>query len=144
MDGGAWCPWGRKELDTTERLHFTRQHIKKQRHDFAIKGLYSQSYDFCSSHVWIWELDHKECWGLKNWCSQIVVLEKTFKNLLDSKEIKPVNPKANQSWIFIGRTDVEAEAPIFWPPMWRANSLKKTLMLGKIGGKRRSGWQRMR
>ena len=93
-----------------------RQHIKKQRHYFANKDPSSQSYGFSSSHVWMWELDYKESWGPKNWCFQTLVLEKTLENLLDSKEIKPVNPKGNQSWIFFGRTDTEAEAPILWPP----------------------------
>ena len=80
------------------------------------KGLYSHSYGFSSSHVWTWELDHNEGWALKNWCFWIVVLEKTLKSPWDWKEIKAVNPKGNQSWIFIGRTDAEAEAPILWPP----------------------------
>ena len=86
-----------------------------QRYHFANKGLQSQSYGFSSSHVWMWVLDHKECWALKNWCFWIVVLEKTVESALDYKEIKPVNPKGNQSWIFIGRTDAEAEAPTLWP-----------------------------
>ena len=69
-----------------------------------------------SSHVWMWQLDHKEVWAMKNWCFHIVVLEKTHESPLDSKEVKPVNPKGNQSWTFIGGTDAEAEAPILWPP----------------------------
>ena len=93
-----------------------RQRIKKQRHLFANKGPSSQGYGFSSSNVWIWELDHKEGWVPKNWCFQIVVLEKTLESHLDCKEIKAVNPKGNQPWIFIGRTDVEAETPILWPP----------------------------
>ena len=93
-----------------------RPHIKKQRHYFAYKSLSSQSYSFSSSHVWMWELDHKESWALKNWCFWIVVLEKTLESLLDCKEIKPINSKGNQSWIFIGRTDAETETPILWPP----------------------------
>ena len=93
-----------------------RQHIKKQRHYFANKGPYNQSYDFSSSHVWIWELDYKESWALKNWCFWTVVLEKTLESPLDRKEIQPVHPKGNQSWIFIGKTEAEAETPIFWPP----------------------------
>ena len=105
-----------------------RQHIKKQRLYFSDKGPSSQSYDFSSSHIWVWELDHKESWVLKNWCFWIVVLEKTLENPVDSKEIKPVNPKGNQSWIFIGRTDMKAEAPIIWPPDAKS-SLEKTLML---------------
>ena len=93
-----------------------RQCIKKQIHHFAEKGPYSPSYDVSSSHVRMRELGHKEGWALKNWCFQTVVLEKTLESSLDGKEIKPVNPKRNQQWIFIGRTDVEAEAPILWPP----------------------------
>ena len=93
-----------------------RQHIKKQRYYFVDKGLSSQSYSFSSSYVWMWELDHKSGWTLKNWCFWTVVLEKSFESPLDCKEIQPVNPKRNQSWIFIGRTDVEAETPILWPP----------------------------
>ena len=93
-----------------------RQHIKKQRHYFADKGSSSKSYGFSSSHVWMWDLEHKESWAPKNWCFWTVVLEKTLENPLDCKEIQPVNPKGNQSWIFIGRTDAEAETPILWPP----------------------------
>ena len=93
-----------------------RQHIKKQRHYFADKGVSSQSYDFSSSHVWMWELDYKESWEPKNWCFRTVVLEKTLESPLDCKEIKPVHSKGNQSWMFIGRTDAEAETPILWPP----------------------------
>ena len=78
--------------------------------------LYRQSCGFSSSHVEMWELDHKEGWAPKNWCFWTVVLEKTLESPLDWKEIKPVNPKGNQCWIFIGRTDAEAEAPIIWPP----------------------------
>ena len=92
-----------------------RQHIKKQRHYFDDKGLSSQSYGVSSSHVRMWELDHKEVWVSKNWCFWNLVLEKTLESPLDNKEIKPVNPKGNQPWIFIGRTD--AEAPVFWPPL---------------------------
>ena len=78
--------------------------------------LSSQSYSFSSSQVWMWELYHKESWALKNWCFWTVVLEKTFESPLDCKEIQPVHPKGNQSWIFIGRIDAEAEAPIIWSP----------------------------
>jgi len=92
----------------------TLNSIKKQRHHFADKGLYSQSYGFSSSHVWIWELDRKEGWVLKNWCFWTVALEKTLENHLDSTEIQPVNPKGNQPGIFIGWTD--AEASILWSP----------------------------
>ena len=89
---------------------------KKQRHHFADEGPCSQSYGFSSSHVRMWELDHKEGWVRKNWCFWTVVLEKTLESPLDCKEIQPVNPKGNQPWIFIGRTDAKAEAPILWPP----------------------------
>ena len=90
--------------------------LKKQRHYFANKESSSQGYVFSSSHVWIWELDYEESWAPKNWCFWTVVLEKTLESPLDSKEIQPVHPKGNQSWIFIGRTDVEAETPMLWPP----------------------------
>ena len=93
-----------------------RQHIKKQRHYFANKALCSQRYGLSSSHVCMWELDQKEGWAPQNWCFWTVVLEKTLESRLDSKDIQPVNPKGNQSWIFIGRSDAEAEAPILWPP----------------------------
>ena len=92
----------------------------------------------------MWDLDYKESWPPKNWCFWTVVLEKTLESPLDCKEIQPVQPKWNQSWIFTGRTDVEAETPILWPPMWRTDSFVKTLMLGKIEGGRRRGRQRMR
>ena len=93
-----------------------RQHIEKQRHYFANKGQSSQGYGFSSGHVWMWKLDYTESWAPKNWCFWTVLLEKTLESLLDSKEIQPVHSKGNQSWIFIGRTDVEAETPIFWLP----------------------------
>ena len=88
------------------------QHIKKQSHYFANKGPSSQSYGFSSSHVWMRELDHKESWAMKNWCFWTMVLEKTLESPLDCKEIQPVHPKGNQSWIFTGRTDAEVEIPI--------------------------------
>ena len=89
----------------------------KSRHYFASKGPYSQGYGFSGNHVWMWELDHnKEGWAPKNWCFWTVVLEKTLESPLDCKVIKPVNPKGNQSWIFIGRTDAEAETSVLWPP----------------------------
>ena len=101
-----------------------RQHIKKQKHHFADKGLYSQSYGSSSSHVWMWELDHKD-WAPKNWCFRTVVLEKTLESPLNCKEVEPLNPKRNQPWIFIGRTDAEAEALILWLPAL------KTWLIGK-------------
>ena len=87
-----------------------------QRHHFANKDPSSQCYSFSSSHVWIWELDYKESWVLKNWCFWTVVLEKTLESPLDCREIQQVHPKGDQSWVFIGRTEVEAETPILWPP----------------------------
>ena len=116
-----------------------RYHVKKQRHHIADKGPYSQNYGFSSSHVWMWELDHKEGRVLKNWHFWIVVLEKTLQSLLDCKEITTVNPKGNKPRILIGRT--VAEAPIL---MQRTDSREKTLKLGKIEGKRKMGKQRMR
>ena len=95
---------------------YFNQHIEKQRYYFANKGLSSRGYGFFSSHVWMWDLDYKESWALKNWCFWTVVLEKTLESPLDCKEIQPVHPKGNQSWIFIARTDVEAETAIVWPP----------------------------
>ena len=92
-----------------EKLWPARQHVKKQRHYFANKGLSNQSYGFSSSHGWMWESDYKESWVPENWCFWTVVLEKTLEIPLDSKEIQPVHPKGNQSWVFIGRIDVEAE-----------------------------------
>ena len=92
----------------------------------------------------MWELDHKEGWLLKNWCFWTEVLEKTLESPLDHKEIKPVNPKGNQSWIFIGRTDAEAEAPILWPPDVKDWLIGKDPDMGKIEGRRRSGRQRTR
>ena len=130
------APW-RKSYDQPS------QHIKKQRHYFSNKGPFSQSYGFSSSHVRLWELNYKETWAPKNWFFWITVLEKTLEHPLDCKEIQPVHPKANQSWMFFGRTDAEAETAILWPPMQRADSFEKTLMLGKIEGGRR-GQQRMR
>ena len=94
----------------------TLKKCKKQTHYFANKGPSSQSYEFSNSHVWMWQLDYKESWVPKNWCFWAVVLEKTLESPLDCKEIQPVHSKGNQSWIFIGKTDAEAEAPILWPP----------------------------
>ena len=120
-----------------------RQHVRKHRHYFANRPS-SQGYGFSSRHVWMWEWDHKKSWAPKNWCFWIVVLEKTLESPLDCKEIQPVHPKGNQSWTFIARTDAEAETPILWPLMRRADSLEKTLILGKIEGGKRRGRQRMR
>ena len=98
---------------------------------FANKGLYGQSYGFSSSHVWMWELDHKEGWAPKNWRFRTMVLEKTLESPLDFKEIKPAHPKGNQSWTFIGRTDAEAETPILWPPDAKSQLIRKDPDAGK-------------
>ena len=132
---GRLAPWKKS-------YNQPRQHIKK-RHHFSDKGPHSQSYGFSSSHVWMWELDHKESWAPKNWCFWTVVLEKILESPLDCKEIKPVNPRRNLPWIFVGRTDTKTEAPILWPPDVKSWLTGKTLMLGKIEGGRRRGWQRM-
>ena len=120
-----------------------RQNNKKQRYHLANRGPYSRSYSF-SSRIWMGELDHKEDWALKNWCFHSVVLEKTLESFWDSKEIKPVNPKGNQFWIFIGRTDAEAEAPILWPPYAKSWLIGKDPDAGKVWGRRRKGWQNIR
>ena len=131
----AWCsPWHHKDSDTTEQLKWTelRQCNNKLSHHFANKSPSSQSYGFSSSHVWIWELDHKEDRTPKNWCFQIV-MQKTSDSPLNSKEIKPV-PKGNQTWIFIRRTDAEAEAIVLWSPR------EKSQLIGKDHG----AWERVR
>ena len=94
---------------------FLMIHTKKQRHYFVNKGVSSQGYGFSSSHVWMWELDYKESWVPKNWCFWTVVLEKNLESPLDCKEIQPVHPKGDQSWVFIGGPDAEAETPVLWP-----------------------------
>ena len=110
-------PWNLKMLAPwKESYDQPRQHIKKQRHHFANKSPSSKSYGFSSNHVSMWESDYKESWVPKNWCFWTVVLEKTLESPLGSKEFQPVHPKGNQFWIFIGRTDDEAETPIIWPP----------------------------
>ena len=116
----------------------------KASHHFVDKGSSSQSDGFSGSSVWRWELDHKEGCVPQNWCFQIVVEEKTLESLLDFMKLKQVYPKINQPWIFIGKADAEVEAPILWALDVRADSLEKTLMLGKIEGRSRSGQQRMR
>ena len=99
-----------------EKLWLPRQHIKKQRHTLPTKVHLVKAMVFFSSHVWMWDLDYKESWALKNWCFLTVVLEKTLESPLDCKAIQPVHRKGNQSWMFIGRTGIEAETPIHWPP----------------------------
>ena len=126
------APW-KKSYDQT------RQHIKKQRHYFANKVLSNQTYGFSSSHVWIWELDYKLNWAWKNWCFWTVVLEKTLKGTLDCMHIQPVYPKGNHSWIFIGRTDAEAETPILWPPDVKNWLIGKDPDAGRVWGQAEKG-----
>ena len=121
-----------------------RQHIQKQRHYFANKGLSSQGYGFSCGHVWMWELDCEEGWALKNWCFWTVVLEKTLKSPLDCKEIQPVHPKWAQYWVFNRRTDTEAETPILCTPHARSWVIGKDPDAGRIGSRRRRRQQRMR
>ena len=130
------APW-QKSYDQS------RQHIKKQRHYFANKCPSSQNYGFSSGHVWVWELDYKESWALKDWCFWTVVLEKTLEGPLNCKEIQPVHPKGNQSWIFTGRTDAEASASALWPPdvNWKRSWCWERLKAGGEGNDRRwDGW----
>ena len=109
-------PWNKKMLAAWKKIYDqTVEHIKKQRHYFVNQVPSSQSYGFSSSHVWMWELDYKQNWVPKNWCFWTVVLVKILDTCLYHKEIKPVNRKGNHSYIFIGKTDAEAETPIFWP-----------------------------
>ena len=116
---------GRKAMTNVDSV------LKKQRHHFAEKIPYSHSYGFSSNHVQMWELDHKECWALKNSCFQIVVLEKTLESPLDCKEMRLVNPQGNQSWIYIGRTDAEAKAPTLWLPDVKSPFIGKAPDSGK-------------
>ena len=128
--------FGRKAMTNLES-------ILNSRHYFANKGLSNQSYGFSSSHVWMWELDYKESWAPKNWSFRTVVLEKTLESPLDCKEIQPVHPKGNQSWIFIGRTDTKAETPILWPPDAKNSLIGKDPDAGKDWRQEENGRQRM-
>ena len=121
-----------------------RQHIKKQRHYFANKGQSSQGYGFSSSHVWMWELNYKESWAPKNWCFWTLVLEKTLESPLDYKDIQPVHSKGNQSWMFIEKTDVEAETPILRSPDLKCWFLLKDLGVGKDWRQEENGMTKMR
>ena len=123
-----------KDTPWKESYDQSRQHIKKQRCYFANKGPSSQGYGFSSSHVWMWELNYKESWAPKNWSFWTVVLEKTLESLLDCKEIQPVHPKGDQSWVFIGGTNVEAESPILWPSDVKSQSIWKDPNAGKDWG----------
>ena len=139
---GWWLqPWNQKTFASwQESYDKPRQSVEKQRHCSADKSPPRPGY----GHTGLWELDCTEGRTPKNECFWTVVLEKTPESSLDSKEIKPVNLKGNQPWIFIGRTDAEAEAPILWPPVVKTESLVKMLMLGKVEGRRRRGPQSMR
>ena len=120
------------------------QTIKKQRHYFVNKGPSSQGYHFSSGHVWMWELDCKESWAPKNWCFWTVVLEKTLESPLDCKEIQPVHSEGDQPWVFMEGMMLKLKLQYFGHLMRRVNSLEKTLMLGRSGGRRKRGRQRMR
>ena len=125
-----WTPrWWRLLLGRKAMTHLDS--ILKSRHYFVNKGPSSQSYGFSSSHVRMWELGHKEGWAPKNWCFWTVVLEKTLKSLLDCKEIKPVNPKGNQTWTFIGKTQAEAETLILWSSDVKSQLIRKDPDVGK-------------
>ena len=134
---------GRKVMTHLDSIDIVMS-LQKQRHYFANKGSSSQGYGFSCGRVWMWELECEEGWAPKNWCLWIVVLEKTLESPLDCKEIQPVHPKGNQSWIFIGRTDVETETPILWPPDTNNWLIWKDPDMGKIEGRRKRGQQRMR
>ena len=138
------CSHELKDTPWKESYDQPTQHIKKQRHHFANKGPASQGYDFSSGHVWMWELDYEESWAPKNWCFWTVVLEKTLESPLDFKEIQPVHPKGNQSWVFIGRTDAEDEAPILWPPDLKNWLIGKAPDAGKDWKEEEKGMTEMR
>ena len=136
--------WSKKLLTVIMRIFTTKKpNLMTTTNKFNNRGPSSQSYGFSSGHVCMWELDHKEGWDPKKWCFWTVVLEKTLESPLDCKEIQPVHPKGDRSWVFIGRTDAEAETPILWPPDVKNWLIGKDPMLGKFEGRRR-GWQRMR
>ena len=138
------CQEIRKRLLLGRKAMTNLDSVLKSRHDFASKSPYSQSYGLSCSHARMWQLDPKEGRAPKNWCFQTVVLEKMLESPLDIKESKPVNPKGNQAWILIGRTDAEAEAPILWPPDMKSQLKGKDPDPGKIEGRRRRGWYKMR
>ena len=133
-----------KDAPWKESYDKAKKHIRKQRHHFANRGPYSQSYGFSSSHVHMWELDHKESWRLKNWYFWTMVLEKTLESSLGCKEIQLVNPKRNQPWILTGGVLLKLKLQYFAHLMQRDDSLEKPLVLGKTEGRRRRGQQRMR
>ena len=133
-------PWNKRVLTPwKKRYDQPRQHIQKQRHYFDNKGLCSQGHGFSSGHVWMWELDYKESWVLKNLCFWTAVLENTLESSLDCKEIQPVNLKGDQFWVFIGRTDAEAKTPILWPPDAKSWLTWKDPDAGKDWGQEEKG-----
>ena len=123
---------GRKVMTNLESIF-------KNRYYFANKGRSSQGYGFSSGHVWMWELDCEESWALKNWCFWTVVLEKTLESPLDCKEIQPVHPKGDQSWVFIGRNDAKAETPVLWPPHVKSWLIGKDSGAGRDWGQEEKG-----
>ena len=140
MTTHSCCSMKLKDVYSLEgKLWQRRQHIKKQRHYFVNKGPSSQGYGFSSSHVWMWKLDCEESWVQKNWCFWTVVLERTLESPLDHMEIQPVRPKGDQSWVFTGRTDVEAETPILWPPDAKSWLIWKDPDAGKDWGQKEKG-----
>ena len=131
-------PWNKKTL-LGSKVMTNLDSILKSRHYFANKGLSSQGYRLSSRHVWMWELDYKESWALKNWCFWTVVLDKTLERPLDCKEIQQVHPKGDQSWVFTGRTDVESETPILWPPDGKSWLIGKDPDAGRDWGQEENG-----
>ena len=125
--------FGRKVMTNQDSI------LQSKRHYFVNKGPSRQGYGFSNSHVWMWELDYKESWAPKNWCFWTVVLKKTLGSPLDCKEIQPVHPKEDQSWVFIGRTDAEAETPILWPPHEKSWLIWKDPDAGKDWGQEEKG-----
>ena len=133
-------PWNKKTLTPWKKSYVQpRQHIQKQRHYFVNKVLFSKGYGVSSGLVWMWELDYKDSWVLTNWCFWTVILEKTLKSPLDCKEIQPVHPKGDQSWVFLGRTDVEAETPVLWPPDAESWLIWKDADAGRDWGQKEKG-----
>ena len=145
----SWAPKSRQMVTEAVKLKMLapwmttydqpRQHIKKQRHFFTDKGSSRESFGFSSSHVWMWELDYKKSWVLKNLCFWTVVLEKTLESPLNCKEIQSVHPKGDQSWVFTGRTDAEAETPILWPPHAKSWLTAKDSDAGRDWGQEEKG-----
>ena len=133
-------PWNQKMLASWKKSYDQpRQHVKKQRHHYANKGPSSQDYGFSSSHVWMWELDLKESWLLKNWCFWTVVLEKPLESPLDCKEIQSLHSKGDQSWVFFGRTDAKGETPILQPPHAKSWFIGKDSDAGRDWGQEEKG-----